>query len=592
MKKKLPHIFLLGLCLIISGLHPVSLQADTYVKREVRGAWVATVYRIDWPSQAGTSESIADDQKAEMVKYLDIMKSCNFNAIYFQVRPMCDALYASSYEPWSSYVSGTRGQKPKYDPLEFVLQECHKRGMECHAWVNPYRWATTAEGWTTNKDKLLKYKHMLISHNNNGNVTTILNPALEATDERIVNVCRELAEKYNIDGIIFDDYFYPSGMPANETAEDYKNYQDSGSPLSMADWRRANVNRMVSKVYDMLQQTRPSCRFGISPAGAACTDADVAAGHGIDKCPVASDWQYNGIFSDPVAWLKEGTIDYISPQLYWKTDHATNPFGPLTQWWSYVAEHFGRHHYASHSLTFLQSSNTSTDWAQVGQQMQLSRTHNRQQASGAIYYSMCDLNGKKASGLGEWLKRYKYQRVALPPAIDWKDAVPYTTVTGLEQTDGILSWDSIPGVKYTVYAIPENVNRDKAGASTYGGILSTYLLDVTYCCSFTLPENKREGYVYAVCIYDGFNNEYAPLYSDEATGIISSADSKLHIEVEGWEVLLGNVADEVYIVSLTGQVMVRDHNVESVCLTGLPSGIYMVHAIKDAEHQTKKIFVR
>lgn len=591
MNKQLHHLFF-GLFLIISGLFSLPTQADTYVKREVRGAWVATVYCIDWPSKTGTGESVAEEQKAEMIKYLNIMKSCNFNAIYFQVRPMCDALYASTYEPWSSYVTGTRGQKPKYDPLKFVLQECHKRGMECHAWVNPYRWATSAAGWTTIKDKLLKDRGMLISHDNGKSVTTILNPALEATNERIVNVCRELATKYDIDGIIFDDYFYPSGMPANETAEDYKNYQSSGTSLSMADWRRANVNRMVSKVYDMLQQERPSCRFGISPAGAACTDPDVAAGHGIDKCPVASDWQYNGIFSDPVAWLKEGTIDYISPQIYWKTDHSTNPFGPLTRWWSYVAEHFGRHHYASHSLTFLQSSNTSTDWSQVGQQMQLSRNYNRQQASGAIYYSMCDLDGKKVEGLGPWLKRYKYQRVALPPAIDWKESVPYTTVTGLEQTDDMLSWDSIPGVKYTVYAIPESVSQEKAESSDYGGILSTYLLDVTYNCSFTIPENRREGYRYAVCIFDGFNNEFAPLYADDATGIIPAAENKLHIEVEGWEVLLGNVADEVYIVSLTGQAIARDYNVESISLMGLPSGIYMVYAVKGTEHLSKKIFVR
>ena len=224
-----------------TAIPALPVQADTYTKREVRGTWVATVFSIDWPSKKGSTKTVAAQQQEEMIKYLDIMKANNFNAIYFQVRTMCDAFYTSSYEPWSSYLTGVRGQRPTYDPLAFMVEECHKRGMECHAWVNPYRWATsaaTASGWTTSKDNTLKSKGMLISYNNGSATTTILNPALAATNERIVNVCKELVENYDIDGIIFDDYFYPSGMPANETAADYKHYQQSGTTLSMADWRR------------------------------------------------------------------------------------------------------------------------------------------------------------------------------------------------------------------------------------------------------------------------------------------------------------------------------------------------------------------
>ena len=158
--------------------------------------------------------------------------------------------------------------------------------------------------------------------------------------------------------------------------------------------------------------------------------------------------------------------------------------------------------------------------------------------------------------------------------------------------DGILTWDPIDNVKYTVYAIPESVSHEKAESSVYGGILSTYLLDVTYTNSFEIPQNKREGYFYAVCIYDGYNNEYAPLYSDDATGIIQMADNKINIEVEAWQVNFGNTADEVMIVSLTGQVMIHEHNTDNVSLIGLPSGIYVVRAIKGVEQKTQKIFVR
>jgi len=495
------------------------MGADKYIKREVRGAWMATVYCIDWPSEQGYGYAIRNTQKKEMINYLDALQEANLNAIYFQVRPMADALYKSKYEPWSSYITGTRGRNPGWDPLAFVVDECHKRGMECHAWVNPYRWASSASGWSTAQDQQLKDNDMLISYtNSNGATTIILNPALEATRERIVNVCRDLIQNYDLDGIIFDDYFYPSGMPTDNTAEDYDDYKASSSRLSFADWRRENVNHMVADVYDMIQEENPSMKFGISPAGAACTDATVAAKHGISKCPVASDWQYNGIFSDPVAWLEEGTIDYISPQIYWKTNHSTNPFGPLTKWWSYVAKHFKRHHYASHSLTFLQSSNTTSDWTEVGKQLQYSRQYTENKAPGAIYYSACDIDGKKVKGMGQWLLENKYQHPSLPPAIDWKDVFPRSKVRHLTFDGKTLTWDEEPNVRYTVYAIPDDVSNEAAASSTSGGILADYLLAAIYTNSYAVPSEYQTGYHFAVCIMDRSSNEYEPRFTNEAEG--------------------------------------------------------------------------
>ena len=235
---------------------------------------------------------------------------------------------------------------------------------------------------------------MLLTYTSGSTVTTILNPGLQQSIDRIVNVCRELAENYNIDGIIFDDYFYPSGIPTNSSADDYQLWQSSGTSLSFANWRRDNVNRMVQAVWDMLQET-----------GVAGTASTGASAHGVTPCPTGSDWQYNGIFSDPLAWLDDGTIDYISPQLYWKTNHSTNPFGPLTQWWSYVANHFGRHHYASHSISFLTSSNTQSDWAEVAAQIRLSRQYTENNAPGVNFYSAKNINGDNGgvSGLGNYL---------------------------------------------------------------------------------------------------------------------------------------------------------------------------------------------
>ena len=179
-----------------------ALPMSSGVKREVRSVWMATVWALDWPSS--TSSTTA--QKNEMVKYLDVLQKNNFNAIYFQVRTMSDAFYKSSYEPWSSYLTGTRGKDPGWDPLAFVVEECHKRGMECHAWVNPYRFST-GSNWSTAQDQTLKSAGMLLAYTkSDGKTTTILNPGLESVRKRIVDVCKEIISNYDVDGLVFDDY--------------------------------------------------------------------------------------------------------------------------------------------------------------------------------------------------------------------------------------------------------------------------------------------------------------------------------------------------------------------------------------------------
>ena len=467
-----------------------ALPMSSGVKREVRSVWMATVWALDWPSS--TSSTTA--QKNEMVKYLDVLQKNNFNAIYFQVRTMSDAFYKSSYEPWSSYLTGTRGKDPGWDPLAFVVEECHKRGMECHAWVNPYRFST-GSNWSTVQDQALKSAGMLLAYTkSDGKTTTILNPGLESVRKRIVDVCKEIISNYDVDGLVFDDYFYPEGIPVTSSAGDYDLWQKSGASMTFGDWRRNNVNQMVADVYNMVQQQKPYVRFGISPAGAACTSAAVAAKHGIDRCPVASDWQYDGIFSDPVAWLEAGTIDYISPQLYWKTNHKTNPFGPMTKWWSYVAKHFGRHHYASHSISFLNSSNTTSDWEEIGKQVQFSRDYTENEAPGAVFYSAAYVTGKKQSGFGEWLQVNKFQNKALTPAIDWKKSdLEKVQVSALNKRATVLSWTGVDNVRYSVYAVPESVNVETLDSN----IPAEYLLGVSYKTTYTMPDDKKSGYNYA-----------------------------------------------------------------------------------------------
>lgn len=561
-----------------------ALPMSSGVKREVRSVWMATVWALDWPSS--TSSTTA--QKNEMVKYLDVLQKNNFNAVYFQVRTMSDAFYKSSYEPWSSYLTGTRGKDPGWDPLAFVVEECHKRGMECHAWVNPYRFST-GSNWSTAQDQALKSAGMLLAYTkSDGKTTTILNPGLESVRKRIVDVCKEIISNYDVDGLVFDDYFYPEGIPVTSSAGDYDLWQESGASMTFGDWRRNNVNQMVADVYNMVQQQKPYVRFGISPAGAACTSAAVAAKHGIDRCPVASDWQYDGIFSDPVAWLEAGTVDYISPQLYWKTNHKTNPFGPMTKWWSYVAKHFGRHHYASHSISFLNSSNTTSDWEEIGKQVQFSRDYTENEAPGAVFYSAAYVTGKKQSGFGEWLQVNKSQNKALTPAIDWKKSdLEKVQVSALSKRATVLSWAGVDNVRYSVYAVPESVNVETLDSN----IPAEYLLGVSYKTTYTMPDDKKSGYNYAVCVLDRYGNEYEPVYYGQSGVECIGGNSGLTADYADGELRLSAVADEVFVYNEAGALVANSRNCNRLALS-VQAGMYIVRMIGNGGVSTEKIIVK
>lgn len=561
-----------------------ALPMSSGVKREVRSVWMATVWALDWPSSTNSTTA----QKNEMVKYLDVLQKNNFNAVYFQVRTMSDAFYKSSYEPWSSYLTGTRGKDPGWDPLAFVVEECHKRGMECHAWVNPYRFST-GSNWSTAQDQALKSAGMLLAYTkSDGKTTTILNPGLESVRKRIVDVCKEIISNYDVDGLVFDDYFYPEGIPVTSSAGDYDLWQKSGASMTFGDWRRNNVNQMVADVYKMVQHQKPYVRFGISPAGAACTSAAVAAKHGIDRCPVASDWQYDGIFSDPVAWLEAGTIDYISPQLYWKTNHKTNPFGPMTKWWSYVAKHFGRHHYASHSISFLNSSNTTSAWEEIGKQVQFSRDYTENEAPGAVFYSAAYVTGKKQSGFGEWLQVNKFQNKALTPAIDWKKSdLEKVQVSALSKRATVLSWAGVDNVRYSVYAVPESVNVETLDSN----IPAEYLLGVSYKTTYTMPDDKKSGYNYAVCVLDRYGNEYEPVYYGQSGVESIGENSGLTADYAEGELRLSAVVDEVFVYNEAGALVANSRNCNRLALS-VQAGMYIVRMIGNGGVSTEKIIVK
>ncbi len=507
---------LLGTILCCASIVPQMYAAEANPKREMRATWVSTAWRIDWPATAGTSTTTVNAQKNEIVSTLDQLKKDGFNAVFFQVRPMADRLYAKNSwtdpktgtkytvaEPWSAYVSGTRGTAAgsSFDPLQYWIDEAHKRGMELHAWVNPYR-HPGSNSLTEDKD----VNSWLVYYNSK----YIFNPALPQTVARIANVCRVLAGNYDVDGIVFDDYFYPEGMcsltgtDAPDYAQ-YKAYKDGGGTMTAPNWRRDCVNRMVAEVNAAIKAIKPWVRFGISPAGAA--GAGRKSTDGIpplsDYCK-ASDWQYASIGSDPIAWLRDGSIDYISPQLYWKTNHSTNPFGPMTEWWSVVAGKFGRHHYASLSLSFLgeTDANTEANRQDVVDQIKLSRSKNHDVPSGAVLFSnKAYINN---SSLKTMVAGQVYAKKAAVPAMTWYDAADPGLVSNLTLDGTTLAWDALDNVRYIVYAVPSSVAEDKT-VSVDGGMLADYIVDITYTNSMTVPAGD---YRYYVAPLDRYGNEW------------------------------------------------------------------------------------
>ena len=407
MNKKISYLFLIVL-LMASNVYALS------PKREWRSTWFATVSNIDWPSKRGTTPEIVALQKQELINYLDGLAAMNMNAICFQVRSMCDAMYKSSYEPWSYYLTDSRGKDPGWDPLAFMAEECHKRGMDCYVWVNPYRWSHNSIDWKTYFDDSLKERGLLLE----GDERTYLNPGFPEVREHIVNVCKEIITKYDVQGLIFDDYFYPSGIVSDSSAGDYQLWRDSDTDLSFGDWRRNNVDMMVRDVYNMVQECRPDLRFGISPANSA---GKSAWKYGVNEGPVAQyDWQYDGIYSDPLSWLNSGTIDFISPQEYVHTDHETKPFEPLTDWWDEMATHFGRHHYCSLSISCLVNDNSQEHWDEHVNQTLIARNLARKGIYGACFFSTRYLNGPAVSGAGQYFKQHLFSHKSLAPIIDWK----------------------------------------------------------------------------------------------------------------------------------------------------------------------------
>ncbi|WP_439182554.1 glycoside hydrolase family 10 protein [Carboxylicivirga taeanensis] len=373
------------------------------VSREFRAAWIATVANINWPSKPGLT---VQQQKDEAIALLDFLKANHFNAVIFQVRPQCDALYSSELEPWSYFLTGQQGERPSpyYDPLEFWIEEAHKRALEFHAWFNPYR-AHHVSGGEVSNSSIVETNPELVTRLDNGYYWMI--PTEKGTQDHSFNVVMDVVRRYNVDGVHFDDYFYP--YPSYHNGKDFpddlswQKYLDGGGKLSRGDWRRDAVNQFMERIYKGIKNEKKHVKFGLSPFGVWRPNNPESI-KGLD--------QYEVLYADAKLWLNKGWVDYWTPQLYWPINQMAQSFPVLVGWWN--QQNLKKRHFWPGISP--KAKNGSSEADEAFNQIMVTRGM-LSESPGIVYWNINSL--LKSSELVQTLKKGPYNKPALVPSSSW-----------------------------------------------------------------------------------------------------------------------------------------------------------------------------
>jgi uncharacterized lipoprotein YddW (UPF0748 family) len=476
----------------------------TSPKREFRGIWMASVENIDWPSSPGLSVT---QQKKELTDMLNAHQKAGINAIMLQIRPAADALYLKSREPWSKWLTGRQGiaPSPAYDPLEFAIEEAHKRGMELHAWFNPYRASTNNKFAELSPTHITKTKPKWFF--TYGGIK-LFNPGLPEVRDYIVSVFLDVVDNYDIDGVHLDDYFYPyqiKGQHINDLLT-YKKYGAGFNDLK--DWRRNNVDLLIKALSDSIHKHKPYIKFGISPFGVWANKYQNPEGS-----ETTGGSSYYELFADSRKWVKEGWIDYINPQIYWPIDDVNCPFNKLMDWWS--ENKFDRQLYIGMAAYRINERKNIKfkDAAQMPNQIKYLR--NNQNVAGSVYFSSRSLLNNPL-GFTDSLKETYYKNPALPPTMRWRDSIPPNPPTKLVasiiQGGVLLNWetpalaiDNETAYGYVVYRFNHDEMIDLNNPK--------YILHIQYNNSTNYQDKTAEvgkNYIYIVTALDRIKNESLP----------------------------------------------------------------------------------
>lgn len=470
----------------IAAAEDIPIKVDLpAVAREFRAAWVATVANINWPSKRNLS---TEQQKQEAIFLLDMLKANNFNAVIFQARPSADALYNSPFEPWSYFLTGEIGKRPEpyYDPLEFWVEEAHKRGLELHVWLNPYR-AHHSNGGVVTSESMVKKTPDNVVRLRNGMYW--FDPADQRTQDHASRVVNDIVKRYDIDGVHFDDYFYPyasynggADFPDDKT---WNAYRSTGGKLSRGDWRRDQVNRFIKRIYEEIKAEKNFVKFGLSPFG--IWKPGYPAG-------VTGSSQYDELYADAKLWLNEGWIDYFTPQLYWPIDPPKQSFTALLKWWQSENKH-NRHLWPGLNTVEVRAPNKTTE---IINQVVSARSI-VPNSPGVVHWSIAGLT--KNPNMLSSLKEGPYKEKALVPKSPWLNANPLLQPTLL-----------LTNEKNLVFAKWLHKQPDQVAHwilyTRYGDIWNTEIVDASIT-SWELPI-QREGkmlYDVAVRAIDRLGNE-------------------------------------------------------------------------------------
>lgn len=380
------------------------------IRREFRAVWIATVDNIDWPSKPGLP---VESQQKEMIRILDLCKANRLNAVIFQARPSADALYNSPHEPWSWFLTGKQGVSPNWDPLEFVVREGHRRGLEVHVWANPYRALHPAQKGPVHGSHLSKTNPSLVK---SYGTYLWMDPGEKAVQDRSFNVFMDLVSRYDIDGLHIDDYFYPYRVKDAKgnyvdfpDQPSYNTYRNAGGKLGRGDWRRRNVDQFIERVYRGIKERKAWVKFGISPFGIYRPGVPEGIKAGVD--------QYDHLYADALKWFRLGWCDYFTPQLYWPVKQTAQSYPVLLKWWE-SQNVANRHLWPGNYTSRLDPGNGNWSFSELAEQITLTREWVPE--PGNVHFSMKAFL-KNWKNINSSLQKGVYADAAIVPASPWLD---------------------------------------------------------------------------------------------------------------------------------------------------------------------------
>ena len=482
------------------------------LKHEFRATWFTTHYAIDWPTTKATSDSKRAQQQKEMTDIFDEMVSGNMNAVCMQVRSLSDATYKSSYEEWASILTGTRGKDPGYDPLAFAVEEAHKRGLELHVWVNPFR--VTSSGTISTSDKVWQNAgQWIIKYDNGSFAGQIIDPGFPDARAYVIKVLMEIVNNYDVDGIVMDDYFYPYGGTTTEDAKSKALYKPNNvldvnkDGDTDDDWRRSNVDVCLKALYDTIQSVKPWVRLGMGTFGIWSTQKKAAEAYGLTlPSGINGLDDYDVQACNPIEWVMNGYVDYINPQLYWATSTTSTNYNVLCEWWAKdVCEHFSNqlpngkkvHFFISQAAYRAVDGGFSEGITEIQKQITANRRNLSSGSTGSVFY-----NTKSYRQMASDLAASHFIYKALPPAMGWKSKTTLAAPSDLTVSGHTVTWQHPTAERFTVYVYPKGLDFSTAQKD------AQYLHRVVYGKSCELDISDIEHMTVAVCTYDRFGVEH------------------------------------------------------------------------------------